>query len=196
MQRILCMFTTASVRKATMNIQQHARIEQIKKLSGSMRRLLSLIAGLLWLFWPVLAVFALVIFLPGSKAGPPSVLEGIGILLAGGALLVLTQKTVRYARDLMAHFSEGEIFNSRTLHTARKALFYSLIGLVIDIGFGIFNAFVPLSESPHEANDTVASIFELVSTGFNGFMFFGLMFVMLWTLEIGRDLYEESELTI
>ncbi|MEO7497512.1 MAG: hypothetical protein ABIT83_08420 [Massilia sp.] len=178
-----------------MNIQQHARIEQIKKLSGSMRRLLSLIAGLLWLFWPVLGVLAFVICLPGNKAGP-SVLEGVGILLLGVALLVLTQKTVRYSRDLMAHFSEGDIFNSRTLHTARKALLYSLTGLAIDMGFGIYSAFTPMPVSALEEHDTIASIFELTSKGFNGFMFFGLMFVMLWTLEIGRDLYEESELTI
>lgn len=180
-----------------MNVQRHARIEQIKKLSEYMRRTLTLIGYFLWLGWPIILVLTIFsdkldtlpanILIEGDKV---TLLQRIAVTLVWGMMLLLTQKTVQYSRDLMERFSEGDIFNTRTTTIARKALTYGLIGLVVEIGFEVLAVFVPTHavQVDHFGNALGAVL--------NGFLFFGLMYVMLWTLEIGRDLHEESELTI
>jgi hypothetical protein len=66
--------------------------------------------------------------------------------------------------------------------------------LAIDVLFGVAGAALRLfAGSGLELFDFAS---ELFGTLFNGFLFFGLMYVLLWALEIGSDLNEESELTI
>jgi hypothetical protein len=187
-----------------MNVMRHQRIERIKRLSGYLRLFLSLISyGLLLMALSAL-VFPLIGLLPIVPGVEPvfttiqlPLMQRIGISAVIVAFSLLPLLSVRYARDLMAHFSKGEIFNHRALLVARRAIYCGLGALVGPLllrdiclhfmggnffGLAIY-PFLPL-------------IPKLTESLFYGLMFFGLMYVLLWALEIGTDLNEESELTI
>jgi len=190
-----------------MNLQQHERIAQIKKLSGYMAIALRWLVYLLKLAWPIMVVSALI----GEKFtltlatntqlsfdDASYVHRALAVVLMS-IVLFFGIKIMSHFRDLMQHFHKGEIFNSEAIVHARKALFNALvlwcIGLAIQFGVWLCtlaNVFLP---------GTGAKQGLKVSIGFDGdiflgLIFFGLMYLLLWALEIGRDLNEESELTI
>ena len=185
-----------------MNVQRHQRIEQIKKLSEYLRRVLTLAGYFLWLGWPM------ALLIPFFHSDDPIMLHGNiafkyhelpltqRLALSAGfcVLLLLTQYAVRYARDLMEHFSEGEIFNRSALDTARKAIHFGMAALAGDVLADMFVAGYLFFMGNGLSVSTLFS--DLCGSLINGFLFFGLMFVLLWALEIGMDLNEESELTI
>ncbi|MES2320956.1 MAG: hypothetical protein V4633_01705 [Pseudomonadota bacterium] len=169
-----------------MNVQRHARIEQIRKLSEYLRRALRCAEGVLWLGWPLVLILPLVSATWTGKAEGVPLSHRLGLAVFAGVTLLFTQLAVRYCRLLMAHFAEGRIFDAGALHMARKAIQCGLILLVLRVGAEIASGF-------YTGKFTLPGPFM---TMFYGFLFFGLLHVMLWSLEIGRDLHDESELTI
>ncbi len=108
-------------------------------------------------------------------------------------------KIMSHFRDLMQYFHQGEIFNSEAIVHARKALFNAFLiwGINLALQFGVWlctlaNVLLPNTGAKQGLKVTVG--FD--SGIFLGLIFFGLMYLLLWALEIGRDLNEESELTI
>jgi hypothetical protein len=187
-----------------MNVMRHKRIERIKRLSGYLRLFLSLISYGLVLMVFTAFVFPLIGMLPIEPSINPVIktiqmppMQKIGISVVILAFSLLPLFSVRYACELMTYFSKGEIFNRRALLAARKAILFGLGSLLGPLllkqicllfmggnffGLGIY-PFLPLIPS-------------LTESLFYGLMFFGLMYVLLWALEIGTELNEESELTI
>lgn len=179
-----------------MNVQQHERIARIKQISGYLYVCLTWIRYALWVFWPLIAV----IFFMGEKAN-----FTIGVMQADDVeltlflrlllvtttsiFLFLTLKLVHHFRSLIKHFTEGDIFNKTAIDHARKAL---LNGLVI---YGLYMGSVILSWF-YGATQTAQVSIDINANFIIALMFFGLMYVLLWALEIGCDLNEESELTI
>lgn len=184
-----------------MNIQQHERITRIKQISGY------LYVGLTWvryLFWAVCPLTAGIVLF-GSEGtlrfgttqmamAELTIAQRVLLLAVFAVFLVLMLKVTHHFRALMRYFSEGDIFNKKATDHARKALYYSL---------GIFAAHIMGSMAMAAylyigGPDTDAQNFHISLDGayLFGLLIFGLMFVLLWALEIGCDLNEESELTI
>ena len=110
-----------------------------------------------------------------------------GVLIANAlALLIMTQLVVLHSRRLMAHFNKGQVFDVQSLATAKKAINcgLGLLGLHV-IGQVAWAFYLGKFQLPGP-----------LLTAFYGFLFFGMLHVMLWALEIGRDLSDEAELTI
>lgn len=175
-----------------MNVQQHVRIEQIKRLSAKLRRALAFAGFVLWLGWPLLLVMATLNFSTVNgvllliPVGALSFPERCAIVLFAAAGLSLTQMAVHYSRLLMETFSHGRIFDLAALRIARKA---------INCGLGLFVLKV-IAELVAAVYVDRIQVPGPALTVFYGFLVFGMLYVMLWSLEIGRDLQDECELTI
>ena len=181
-----------------MNVQRHERIAQIKQFSRYLYVCLTWIRYFLWVTWPLMA--AVIIFSFGSKAnitlGNVRV-DDVELTIAQRVLLVafvsafffLALQLANHFRELIRYFSEGDIFNKQAIDHARKALLSGLImyGLYLCASLGGW-VYTVMQSSPISVSMNGDFIF--------GLMFFGLMYVLLWALEIGCDLNEESELTI
>lgn len=179
-----------------MNIQQHVRIARIKQFSRYLYLALSGVRYVLWVLWPLLVV-AMVL---GNKMHinvgemhmkdvEPSLLQRVLLVGAVSAFMFVAIKIVFHFRELIRHFSEGDIFNKAAIDHARKALFNGLViyGLYLLVLIGSW-VWVVQHSAGVSVNVDVSFIFAL--------MLFGLMYIFLWALEIGSDLNEESELTI
>ncbi len=181
-----------------MNIQQHARIARIKQFSRYLYLALSGLRYVLWGLWPLFV--AAMMF--GNKLQinmgemhmndvEPSLLQRVLLVVGLSAFMFVAIKITFHFRELIRHFSEGDIFNKVAIDHARKALFNGLMlyGLYVLTVLGSWGWVIQQSSSMSvNVNVDVSFIFAL--------MFFGLMYVLLWALEIGSDLNEESELTI
>ena len=136
-----------------MNLQQHERIAQIKKLSGYMHAALRWAWYFLWLAWPI-AVLAILlgkdVYLNlGSTsfhASEGSYVERVlaaGLVSIGFFFLIFLTK---HFRELMRHFHKGEIFNKVAIAHARKALFYALISwggsLILEVAFWLYKVLI------------------------------------------------------
>lgn len=182
-----------------MDIQQHARTAQIKKLSRSLCTFLTWIGILIWFLWPLVLVplFADVRLSPGARNVGPGLQLGVLSLpvriamMVGIALFIyFVQQTVLHARMLMLHFSQGEIFNVEAVKSARSALSNALVVFWLNVACQIAVMFLQASHAAHP-------VYRINPESLiYGFLFFGLMYVLLWALEIGRDLNEESVLTV
>lgn len=177
-----------------MNIQQHERIARIKQISGYLYVGLTWVRYLLWAMCPLIA--GVVLF--GSKgtvvlgdvqmsAAELTMVQRVLLLTVIAPILFFLLKVVHHFRALMRYFSIGDIFNKKAIDHARKALQHS---------FGIFAVHIVSSIVMSAYFYTGARHFHISFDYLLGFLIFGLMFVLLWTLEIGCDLNEESELTI
>lgn len=178
-----------------MDLQRHDRISKIKRWSRNLGRVLTVMGYVLWLGWP-----ASVLLFSGSGTfhlfdtkldrSQLSVLALCALLMAYWCFLVLVQLLVLHARKLLAHFSAGDVFNQGALDAAGKALRYGIVLFIFELGA---RAAVTLHEMTRGGSYSIKiPLDELV----NGLLFFGVMYVLLWTLEIGRDLHQESSLTI
>src|SRR6188768_3079522 len=118
-----------------MNVQQHERIARIKQFSRYLHLGLTGIRYLLWVSWPLMAI----VFLFGDKATLKigliqmedvelSIVQRILMVAVVSAFIFLALKLVYHFRELIQHFSNGDIFNKKAIDHARKAL---LNGLVI-----------------------------------------------------------------
>lgn len=183
-----------------MNVQQHERIAQIKTLSGYLCVVMTWIGYILWVFCPLLAIALLAdtsgksryTFLLGDTTITDVDLtypQRIMVVLAMAAFFFFLIKLTNHLRDLIRYFSKGEIFNKNAIQHARKALLH---GLVV---FGFYLATLLTGWVCTFLTSSNVSISLNVGIVF-GCLFFGLMYVLLWSLEIGADLNEESELTI
>jgi hypothetical protein len=191
-----------------MNVQQHERIAQIKKLSGYMNVALRWGGYFLWLAW---LFFVLSIMSGGDakfRVGDYPILaselnywERALLSLVVTAFIFLLILIVQHIRELMRYFHQGEIFNKAAIAHARKALHYALIVwgscLMLGIVSWLYTVLVTHPMLKLGGGKVALKVnFAINGDIFIGLMFFGLMYLLLWSLEIGRDLNEESELTI
>lgn len=179
-----------------MNIQQHERIARIKQISGYLYVGMTWVRYLLWALCPLIA--GLVLF--GSKGtlhlgdvqttmADLSLVQRVLVLALIAVILFFILKVIHHFRALMRYFSVGDIFNKNAIENARKALHYAL-------GFFVVHMVSSLAMSAYLLSDTQNFSISFDGDYLLGFLIFGLMFVLLWALEIGCDLNEESELTI
>lgn len=179
-----------------MDIQRHERIARIKQISGYLYVCLTWVRYALWVVWPLMVV----VFLVGGKmqltVGVVQ-MQDVELTLVQRLLMVallsvflwLALKITHHSRELIRHFSVGDIFNKQAIDHARKALHH---GMVI---YGVY--LVSLLGSWFYSAMQTSPVHIVVNTDFIvALMFFGVMYVLLWALEIGCDLNEESELTI
>jgi hypothetical protein len=180
-----------------MNVQQHERIARIKQFSRYLYLGLTGMRYLLWVMWPLMAIFILVsnqgtfTFFDGAPfaAADVSLLPRIGMTVFLSVFLFLALQLISHFRELIRHFSNGDIFNKKAIDHARKALWNGLLIYGFYVTSLIVNWFyITTKSSPVDIPVNLDFIAAL--------MFFGLMYVLLWALEIGCDLNEESELTI
>ena len=183
-----------------MNVQQHERIVQIKKVSGYLCIALTWIGYLLWLFCPLMAIAVLVdtsgnskfTFLLGGVTVQDvdlSYPQRILIVILMALFFFFLIKLTTHFRELIRYFSKGEIFNKAAIGHARKSLLHGLVvfGFYLSSVFAGF-VYTVIKTSPVNITLNIGIV--------SGLIFFGLMYVLLWSLEIGADLNEESELTI
>lgn len=181
-----------------MNIQHHERTAQIKKLSRYLCVTLTWLGYLLWLLWPLM-LLPLFPDVKISLAGEDKLAHArsdlaypmrVALVIGSGVCLFFTQQFVHHARDFMRHFSRGEIFNSSAIQAARKSLSKAMVLFWLNIVIqGMLQIYKAIG-APHPTYSINPN------TLIFGFLLFGLMYVLLWTLEIGHDLNEESELTV
>lgn len=179
-----------------MNVQQHERIARIKQISGYLYVCLTWIRYVLWVMWPLIAVM----FFMGNKVNftvgtvqiddvELTLTLRLMLVTIASLLLFLALKLIHHFRALIKHFAEGDIFNKNAIDHARKALLNGLVIYGLYVGSALASwLYVATQTTQVSADINVNFILAL--------MFFGLMYVLLWALEIGCDLNEESELTI
>ena len=179
-----------------MNVQQHERIARIKQISGYLYLCLTGMRYVLWVMWPLIAV----IFFIGDKVNfTVGVMQidnveltltlRLFIVTIASVFLFLILKLIHHFRALIKHFAEGDIFNKIAIDHARKALLHGLVIYGLYVGSALASWF-------YVATQTTKVSAEINVNFILALMFFGLMYVLLWALEIGCDLNEESELTI
>ncbi len=179
-----------------MNVQQHGRIARIKQFSRYLYLSLSAARYVFWVTW----ILGLGIIFTAEKGnftiGSASFAEVeltylqrilFALFVSAGFFLLL--KITHHFRALINSFAAGDIFNKVAIDHARKALLHGMVfyGLCVSVSLvsWIYGA---VNSSPASVSVNGDFIFWL--------MLFGLMYVLLWALEIGCDLNEESELTI
>lgn len=180
-----------------MNIQQHERISRIKKLSRYLHLSLTCIFYLFGVAWLLIVIFILVGTTGESKFFGDIPIKNVDLTYLQRIILAMyfsfwqffTLKLVYHFRELIRHFADGDVFNNKAIEHARKTLLNGVVIYGAYLGILLFNwVFTYIKQPPIHVS--INSDYIL------GFMFFGLMYVLLWALEIGRDLNEESELTI
>lgn len=181
----------------SMNIQQDARIAKIKKLSRYLYLCLTGIHYLLWVLCPI----AIIVIFASSNATFTFMetikVSGTDITFLQRAMMLtylalfyfFVLKMSYHFRELIRSFSLGDIFNKKAIEHARKALLNGLALYVIYL-MSLFAGWAYFLLN-HPTNKI-----EMNGDFIIGFIFFGLMYILLWALEIGADLNEESELTI
>ncbi len=179
-----------------MNVQQHERIARIKQFSRYLYVCLTWIRYFLWVMWPLVAVA----FLFGHKATLKigliqiddvelSIVQRVLLVAVVSAFMFLALKLVYHFRELIQHFSSGDIFNKKAIDHARKALLNGLVIYALYLST-LLASWIYVATQSSQTTVSINADFILV------LMFFGLMYILLWALEIGCDLNEESELTI
>ncbi len=178
-----------------MDIQVHTRTQQIKHLSRYLYTALNGLRYLFYLGWPGIVFIA--VFSEGHlPMGETKVfvakndyfLKGL-ILPTYAIALIIMLKINREFRCLMRQYMKGQIFSDEAIGYVKAALkaviayilmylLQALIGLIYNSTIG------------------VAVEFSLIKEIVIPMILIGLMFTLLWALEIGRDLNEESEGTI
>lgn len=178
-----------------MDIQTHSRTRQIKQLSRYLFFVLTGFRYLLLLGWPAIIVVA---FLPSGSLSLGEALipiESISLqfkwlilaLYAVGLTIML--KINHHFRQLMKHFMQGHIFGPQAIASVRGALHSGIVFFLLSWLYALLGLIYDYSES---AKLDISFATELVIAG----IYFGLMYTLLWALEIGADLNEESEMTI
>lgn len=184
-----------------MNIQQHERITRIKKLSRCLYWALTGLQYFILVLWPLMVFFTVTgtegeITLMGDVALDAADLNYLQRGLIAAFLSVfffLAFKVTYHFRQLISHFAGGDIFNKKAIEHARKALLHALLFY----GVSVVSALIEWVYF-HLADRVTGQQIPVIINGdvINGLILFGLMYILLWALEIGCDLNEESELTI
>lgn len=179
-----------------MNVQQHERIARIKQFSRYLYVCLTWIRYFLWVIWPLMVI----VFLFGNKATlmigviqiddvELNTIQRMLMVTFVSMFMFFAMKLVYHFRALIRYFADGDIFNKQAIDQARKAL---LNGLII---YGLYLSTL-LGSWIYSAMQGAQAMVSINADFILALMFFGLMYVLLWALEIGCDLNEESELTI
>lgn len=178
-----------------MDIQTHSRTQQIKRLSRHLHTALNSIRYVLYLGWVGIAVLALFaeghLYMGDSKvfvAKNDYLLKGLILPTYAVALVIMLRINYEF-RGLMKQYMKGHIFSDEAIGYVKGAL---KAGIAY-IGVWLLQAVVGIVYN--------SSIGEPIEFSFAKeivlpFIFFALMFTLLWALEIGRDLNDESEGTI
>jgi hypothetical protein len=192
---------THNLKGLFMNIQQHERITRIKKLSRCLYLVLTGLQYLILVLWPLMVFFAVtgthgeLTFIGGVSldAADLTYLQRGLIAAFLSVFFFLTIKVTYHFRQLISHFARGDIFNKNAIEHARKALLHALLFY----GFSFVSALIEWVYF-YIADQAVDKHIPVIINGdlLTGLIFFGLMYILLWALEIGCDLNEESELTI
>lgn len=181
-----------------MNIQQHERIARIKKVSRYLYLFLTAIRYFFWAIWPLALVVALFLDATGSikyigdlevKLVDLSFPQRIVLAIFISVFFFFELRVIHYCRELTRHFANGDIFNKKAIAHARKALLNALV--IYGVQLSCTLAYWGYSYIKNPAEPLVIDLDYVFA-----FMLFGLIYVLLWVLEIGCDLNEESELTI
>ncbi len=178
-----------------MDIQTHSRTQQIKRLSRHLYGALSALRYLLHLGWLGIAI---VVFIPqgtlvvGDTAIPVGKDDYLlkGLILPLYALgLALMIKLNHHFRDLMKQYMKGHIFSDQAISSVKGALNTGIAFVLLSWVHVLTAAIYSYSSgAPLDFSFTTEILIALI--------YFGLMYTLLWALEIGRDLNEESEKTI
>lgn len=179
-----------------MNIQKHARIANIQKLSGYLFTVLTWLSYILAIAWPLSAVVMLIgdgnlsVALGDTKFKIADLNYVLRIFICGfiSIAFFFLLKGLYQFRELLRYFKKGEIFNSAAIEHARKALFNGLIVFAVFIVYESAGWIYKILNT-----STISVSIPLI---IYGCIFFGLMYVLVWALEIGHDINEESDLTI
>ncbi len=179
-----------------MNIQQHERICRIKTLS---RYLYWWVIGIQALLWAVLPLSigwlwiggrgAITLFEHSVDIASLSDLSRWLIMISMVLILLVLAKVIHHMRQLILHFAHGNIFNKAATAHAQKALHYAL---------ALYAAFISCTLAAWGYLYAQDKYFNITLNGdfILGIIIFALMYILLWALEIGCELNEESELTI
>lgn len=179
-----------------MDIQQHSQTAKIKQLSALLFQFLSVIRILLYLGWAGILLVLLLVdegtFVVGGyfieiQAEAWTLKLGILVLFAVG--LVLLIRIVQTFRRLMHYFRHGEIFNVKAIEQVKFAIHNALMFVALNLTMKFIGWYL-------SSDDVVSLLWSLVSSALVIGVFFGVISTLLWALQIGCDLNEESEMTI
>jgi hypothetical protein len=141
----------------------------------------------IWLFFGAKGEITLI----NESVNPESLsyLQRVLFAIVFSVFFFLLLKVTYHFRQLILHFANGDIFNKKATIHARKALLYAL---------AIYGVLLASTVVMWIYTYIQNQFFYMVINGdyIFGLIIFGLMYVLLWALEIGCDLNEESELTI
>lgn len=194
-----------------MQIQRHARITSIRKVSGYFLLLLSFslvitpIAGLIsfisFLMKPLgeLTVFVFLAKSVGNKDFLDLLSSGITLELK---VFVLTMQFLIFVgieyfifhlHQLVSCFYDGDIFNKAAISHAKKAFTMNFFIMAVLLGCDVIGVtYALLYIDGGNADRLVMLVAAIVDTA----VWFGLILLALWSLEIGVALNEEVALTI
>ncbi len=194
-----------------MQIQRHARITSIRKVSGYFLLLLSFslviapITGLISffsLFMIPSGELSILVYLAksvGNKDNLDLLSSGITLelkvfLLTGHVLLFIgIEYFIFHLHQLVSCYYDGDIFNKNAVSHAKKAftMNFSIMAVVL-LCKGIGATYALLYFDGGNADRLSFLIALIIDTT----VWFGLILLALWSLEIGVALNEEVALTI
>ena len=178
-----------------MDIQTHSRTQQIKQLSRYLFIALTGFRYLLFLGWPAIAVVAFIpsgsLYLGDALIPIESInlsFKGLILALYAAGLFIMLRISYHF-RELMKQFMQGDIFGAEAIASVRGALHSGIVFFILSWLHALLGCIYDYS-----VNSTLDISFatEIVIAC----IYFGLMYTLLWALEIGADLNEESEMTI
>jgi len=177
------------------DIRNNARTQQIQNLSGHLYHALSFLRYILYMGWVGIATL---VFIPEGNywVGDANIqvasgnffLKGLILMLYAFGLLVMLKLNEAF-RNLMKQYMKGNIFTEQAIFYVRSALKAGIAVVVISLLHQItgavysyfYNSEIDISFAPQ----IVAAV-----------IYFALMYILLWALEIGGDLNDESINTI
>ncbi|BBB69385.1 hypothetical protein UNDYM_5132 [Undibacterium sp. YM2] len=195
-----------------MQVQKHARISNIRKLSRYflfLNVLTMIVVGIGAIALPIIVMLAssgdLTVMGYLSKAvvvenGFFSQLrEGLSTELKVVAVLAslfffgMIELVLIHINQLLTCFHEGEIFNKKAVFHAKRAFNINLV--LVAIMFVVELIAIALSYV-YPGHEATGSFTYFLGKSFDQLIWLGACLLLLWSLEIGVDLNEEAELTI
>lgn len=178
-----------------MDIQTHSRTQQIKRLSRYLHLALNAVRYVLYLGWAGIAFIAFYAegYLPMGNTQvlveqSDYMLKGLILPIYAVALVIILRINFEF-RGLMKQYMKGNIFSGEAIGYVKNAL----KGVIAYVLVYLLQAIIGLV---YNSSIGAAVEFSLIKEVVLPLIFIGLMFTLLWALEIGRDLNEESEGTI
>lgn len=194
-----------------MKIQNHPRFQNIRKVSGYflfltgfwivMTPLVGLGAGVKVLFTSsgemgivlfLSRCFFQADFLNVFEAGVTWPLK-IFVLAIIVLTIVIAEIILIHLNKLLSSYEEGDVFNVETLKNAKAAFKANVLISVLYLGFELVGWFLNCITTHGMPGEALS---HLLGSAFDIAVWLGITLLIIWTLEIGVALHEESELTI